>query len=203
MDHFPTYKIKAFGFIAIAFTLFIIGVGIYNFITHPFKNKSIVKYVRIHLKENEQDYAHLIDYMDTVQAKYKVFNFQNHPKKGIVFSVVDSERIKEGYPDKFRIQSDFSIPDELKQIFNKMEIDNFQADFKNNISYYVIYKNILNHSMTEKKVTLYYFKSGYRLGFFDDNKLENQYSRNYSNEYSKDWIFQVDSNWVIRSKEKK
>jgi hypothetical protein len=201
MNSFSIKNIKPVLYLLLVFFVFIIGVGIYNYITHPLSNKGIISYVTSNLDEHKQEYTSLIKYIDTIQVESKAFNIEVSKSKPSLYTL-DLNRGYSNDPDKLVLQSNFVFPGEIKQLFSALGIRNLMFRYKNDAPCLIIYKDILNHSLTGKKVHLYYFPNSYRKDFFgSDYEVETLYN-NARIESEKNWLYQVDSNWVISSRDR-
>jgi hypothetical protein len=186
----------------IGFTLLIIFLAIRNFVIHPYYNKSNITYAENSLLQNRQKYKTLINYMESLVKEDSVFGFENHPKQGVIFSVLDSNKVKRQHYDTFTRKKDYVTPYEIVQIFKELKIDYLSVNYTSEFHYIRIYTDLINYSMSGKNVNLYYFPNKYKFGFFNKENTEKVMLDSWKEESNKVWLYQIDSNWVIKSKKR-
>lgn len=173
-----------------------------NFVIHPYYNKSNIEYFRKTLLQNGQKYEMLINYMESLVKEDSVFRFINHPKQGVLFSVLDSVKVKNQYYEPFTKKKNYVTPNEIVQIFRELKIDNLSLNYTGKFHHIRVYTDLINYSMSGKTVSVYYFPNKYKFGFFNNDNTERVMLEAWSNENNKVWLYQIDSNWIIKSKKR-
>ncbi|UAY51883.1 hypothetical protein [Ferruginibacter albus] len=185
-------------FLIIVFALLIIFLAIRNFVIHPYYNKSNITYAENSLTQNRQKYKTLINYMESLVKEDSIFLFEN-VKEGVIFSVLDSNKAKSQDHDTFNKKKHYVTPSEIVQIFKELKIDYLSVNYTGEFHCIKIHTDLINYSMSGKNVDLYYFPDKYKFGFFNKDNNESMMLAAWKNEGNKVWLYQIDSNWVIKS----
>lgn len=177
----------------------VLFICIRNFVIHPYYNKSNISYAKKSLSENKGIFKILMDHAATVAKEDSDFYMEHGTKHDEILWVLDSVKVKEGRwgTDRYSKKENYYVSIDIRHLLDELDIQYLGFHYKEGVPFVRLYVGRFNYSVSDKKISLYYFPNRYQSGFFENDK---ELLLAWKEDRNKDWLYLIDSNWVLKSK---